>query len=83
MSRLRICFEVSGIAEDENGLPTPAGMQIDFGEVDKEVDYAEITKDLNIPGILEYMHLDGVIRPDAVTIITPEEYDERYGDDDG
>ena len=79
MTRFRICFEVNGIAEDEEGFPAPAGMQIDFGEIDKDVDYSEITKDLNISGILAYVGLDHRVSPDAVKIIPPEEYDERYG----
>lgn len=82
MKQFRIFFEVTGIAQDEKGLPVPAGMQIDFGETEKDFDYAEVTKDLNIPGILEYMHLDGLVRPENVTIITPEEYDAKYAEEE-
>ena len=82
MKQFRICFEVAGLGQDETGLPAPAGMQIDFGEVEKDFDYAEVTKDLNIPGILEYMHLTGIIQPENVTIITPEEYDAKYEEEE-
>lgn len=82
MSKLKICFEVKGMAEDDKGKPAPCGMSIDFGEIDKDVDYAEITKNINIKGILAYCHMDGIVKPEDVTIITPEEYEERYGDDE-
>lgn len=80
MARLRACFEIDGIAEDENGLPCPAGLQIDFGECSKDVPYEELTANMNIPAILRLLHLEHA-PVSAVRIITPEEYDEEYGED--
>lgn len=80
MNKVRICLEIDGIAQDEQGNPRPAGGQIELGETELNIDYHELTKDLNIPGVLKMMHLDTIVKPEDVRIITPEEYDERYGD---
>lgn len=81
MNELRICFEVQGLAVDENGKPCPAGMQISLGKTDKPVDYAELTKNINIPGILKMAALNELgVRSEDVKIITPAEYDTKYGD---
>ena len=82
MQKVRICFEIDGIAEDEQGNPCPAGAQITLGESPLNIDYHELTKDINIPGCLKIMHLDTIVKPENVRIITPEEYDERYGDEE-
>ena len=80
MSRLRVCFEIDGIAQDEHGEPCPAGLQIDFGECSKEVPYEELVKNVNIPAVLEFLHLKDA-SPEAVRIITPEQYDQEYGEE--
>ena len=80
MSRLRVCFEIDGIAEDEFGEPCPAGLQLDFGEATKDISYDELTKNIKIPRLLELACL-GHIPTSDVRIITPEEYDEKYGED--
>lgn len=82
MNKVRICFEIDGLGEDEQGNPCPAGAQISLGESPLNIDYHELTKDLNIPGCLKLMHLDTIVKPEDVRIITPEEYDERYGDEE-
>ena len=82
MNKVRICLEINGLGEDEQGNPCPAGAQITLGETELNIDYHELTKDLNIPGILKMMFLDAKFRPDDVRVITPEEYDERYGDEE-
>lgn len=80
MSRLRICFEVlTGLATHDDGSPAPAGMQLDLGETEKEIDYAQLTANISIPGVLSHFGLDSMIRPEDVQVISPEEYDERYG----
>lgn len=81
--KLQICFEIDGFAEDENGNPAPAGLAIALGETEQQVDYQLLTKNINIDSVLELTCLDGIVRPEDVRIITPEEYDEKYGDDDG
>lgn len=81
MAEIRICFEVNGIAEDEGGMPCPAGLQITLGESDKEIDYAELVKDVNIPAVLKMAFLQDYIKPENVRVITPEEYDLRFGEE--
>lgn len=82
MAKVRICFEIDGLAEDEHGNPCPTGAQITLGETEKNIDYHTMTRDLNIPNCLKLMCLDTIVKPEAVRIITPEEYDERYGDEE-
>lgn len=80
MNRLRVCFEVDGFAEDEHGEPCPAGLQLDFGEARKTIPYEELTKNINIPALLEVAGLAFISASD-VRVITPEEYDKKYGED--
>lgn len=80
MARLRICFEIDGLAEDENGTPCPAGLQLDLGETDQIVDYGELAESVNMRGLLDYACLYNIPET-AVRIITPEEYDRKYGED--
>lgn len=82
MNKVRICLEIDGIAQDEQGNPCPAGLQIDLGETDQTIDYQELTSALNIPGILNMTCLSAHVKPEDVRVITPEEYDERYGDEE-
>ena len=37
---------------------------------------------MNIESILKFVCLDGVVRSEDVKIITPEEYELNYGDDE-
>lgn len=79
MANLRICFEVTGLAFNDDGTPSPAGLQLDLGETEKEIDYAQLSADVNIPGILSLFGLEGMIDPENVKVLSPEEYDKRYG----
>ena len=80
MARLRVCFEINGLGEDEHGKPCPAGMQMDFGECSKDVPYVELTMNLNIREVLKACCLS-FVPLSAVRIITPEEYDQKYGEE--
>lgn len=80
MNRLRVCFEIDGIAVDEHGEPCPAGLQIDLGETSKTIPYEELTENINIPELLKAAGL-AFISVSDVRVITPEEYDEKYGED--
>ena len=82
MHKVRICLEINGVAEDDQGNPCPAGLQITLGETDEEIPYEELTKDLDISKLLAGAGLSSFAKPEDVTIITPEEYDERYGDEE-
>ena len=79
--RLRVCLEVDGIGMDENGKPCATGLQLDFGETTKEVPYEDLVKNLNVFEVLKVAGL-GFVSASDVRIITPEEYDEKYGEDD-
>lgn len=81
--KLRVCFEIDGLAEDEHGDPAPAGLAMTLGETEKQVDYQEFVQNISIDGVLKFVCLDGIVRPEDVRIITPEEYDEKYGDEEG
>lgn len=79
MYKVRVCFEIApsaGMAQDEQGNPGSVGGQISIGESLKEFPYEELTKDLNIEALAASLH----VKPEDITIITPAEYDERYGD---
>lgn len=80
MNELIIYFEINGLASDEHGNPCPAGMQLSLGETEKQVDYSELTRNINIPGVLKLASLDGIVKPEDVTVLTPEEYQARYSD---
>lgn len=76
MYKVRACFEVADMAVDENGRPAPAGLEITLGESVKEWPYEELISHVEIEKVAAMVNVD----PAAVTIITPQEYDERYGD---
>lgn len=82
MNKIRICFEIFGLGEDENGNRAYAGACLTLGETEKEIDYAELVKNINKGELLELCLLGGSFSPDDVRIITPEEYDSEYGSDD-
>ena len=80
--KLRICFEINGLGMDEEGNPAPVGLGMVLGETEKKIDYWEFARNISIEGVLRVTCLDGIVKPEDVRIITPEEYDEKYGDDE-
>lgn len=78
MYKVRACFEIAGMAADENGNPKPAGLQICLGESVKEWPYEDLITHVDIDKVAALVNAD----PAAITIITPQEYDERYGDEE-
>lgn len=79
MYKVRVCFEIAasaGLAQDEQNLPRPAGGQITIGESIEEFPYEKLKEYVNIDSLADALNVD----PEEITIITPEEYDERYGD---
>lgn len=82
MGDLRICFEVQGLARDENGEPCAAGVQVSFEGIMARDDISseELAEKLNVPALLEYVCLSEVVKPEDVRIISPEEYDEKYAE---
>lgn len=78
--KIRVCFEVS--VADEEGL-NAFGMQVSMGETDTAVDYEQLTKAVDIDKLISVACLDTMgVTKDAVRIITPEEYDRLYGEED-
>lgn len=76
---VKVCFEVNGIAQSEDGMPCPAGLQITVGEADREFDYMELAQAVDVSKVLKMACLEGYVKPEDVKIITPEEYDQRFG----
>lgn len=78
---LRICFEVSVM---DNGESCSFGMQVSLGETSKVIDYETLAKAVDIDNLISVACLDalGVTKED-VKIITPDIYDELYGEDNG
>ena len=78
MHKANIYLEIAGMAQDEQGNPQPVGVKISIGESKKEIPYDELTHNLNISAIAKTLD----VQPEDVAIITPEEYEERYGDEE-
>lgn len=80
--KLRICFEIAGLAEDEAGNPAPTGLVMTLGETAKEFDYWKLVRNVSIEGVLKTTCLDGIVKPEDVKVISLEEYDQKYGDEE-
>lgn len=78
--KIRICFRVRGLAVDEDGNPAPAGICLSVGESDEPVDYQRLTKDLDKEAFLRMTCLDKIVGPEDMELITPEEYDQEFGE---
>lgn len=76
MYKANIYFEIAGMAQDAQGNPKPVGVTVSIGESLKEIPYNMLTHNLNVSAIAKTLD----VQPEDVTIITPEEYAERYGD---
>ena len=86
MKKTRICLEIQGLVKDKNGNPYPGGLCLTLGEnADPEptaAEYAELVDQISIEGVLKAAMLDGLYTPADCRLITPEEYDREYGEDD-
>ena len=83
MKKLRLCLEIFGLAEDENGNKGPGGLCMTIGEIAEEkydCVYKEMVESVNLEGVLRTACLDGMFTSADCKIISPEEYDEKYGD---
>lgn len=76
MHKANIYFEIAGMAQDDQGNPKPVGVKISIGESLKEIPYDTLTHNLNVNAIAKTLN----VKPEDVVIITPDEYEERYGD---
>lgn len=77
--KIRICFELS-TRDDAGNIDSTFGLEMAIGESDKEVDYQKLTASVNKEGVLQTTCLAGIVKPEDMKIISPEEYDEKYGD---
>lgn len=86
MAMLRVCFEIQGLARDADGNACPGGLCISFGELPDDELCAEmiqkIMNQVDVAAILRATPLCGLVKPSDCRVITPEEFDEKYGDDD-
>lgn len=80
--KVRVCFELS-TRDDDGNVNGTFGLAMTIGESDKEIDYQQLTATINKEGVLRTTALVGFVKPEDVKIITPEEYDEKYGDEEG
>lgn len=82
-AEVKLFFEIDGIAEDANGNPGATGLSItvEVEDLEEIPTYEQLAADASIPGMLKVCNLEGVVKPKAVRIITPEEYAERYGEE--
>lgn len=81
MRELRICMEINGLAEDEEGNSCPGGMSLSLGMVpDEEFEdkYKQLIANLNVNEVLKFIRLDRTFSASDCRIITPEEYDRLY-----
>lgn len=86
--KIRICLEVQGLGEDEFGTPCPAGVCLQFGDNDAEEitgeEYRDYMQQVTVEHVLAVAMLDHQFAPEDCRLITPEEYDRKYGGcDDG
>ena len=85
MSNLTIYAEIQGLCEDENGNPCPGGVEMKIAVLPDEgfqEKYAQLMKEITTESFLEATGLLGMFRPEDCRIITPEEYNALYGDDE-
>ena len=84
--KIRICLEVQGLGEDECGTPCPAGICLTLGDEDAEeltgAEYRDYMQQVKIEEVLRLACLDKLYTPADCRLITPEEYDREYGEDD-
>ena len=85
MYLLRICLEADGLAEDEHGNPCPVGICLEMEYPEEKAispeKYKEGLNHVSIPAVLKAAGLDNIVKPENCRLITPDEYDERYGED--
>lgn len=79
--KIRVCFELSTRNEAGN-VDSTFGLSMTIGESGKEIDYQKLTASINKEGVLRTACLDSIVKPEDMRIITPEEYDEKYGDEE-
>ena len=79
--KLRVCFEAN-VCMDPNEGSFPVGLQLRIPDAKRQVPYDELTRGLDPMVVIREFGLEEILRPEDVRVITPDEFDERYGTDD-
>ncbi len=70
---------------DENGKPCPAGVCLTLDDEDGEemtgASYESLLEQVKIEEVLGLTCLDKLYKPADCRLITPDEYDRKYGED--
>ena len=86
MKKIRLCLEVQGLGQDDLGTPCPAGVCLTLGDEDAEemtgAEYETFLQQINIEEVLRLVCLDKLYTPADCRLITPDEYDRKYGEDE-
>ena len=83
MKEIRICMEIMGLGIDENGDPCFGGVCASLGQVSEDrfqEIYEQLIKRMSVESLLQLLYLDAFFAPADCRIITPEEYDQKYGE---
>ena len=84
MKKIRLCLEVQGLGQDDFGTPCPAGVCLTLGHEDAEemtgAEYETFLQQVKIEEVLRLVCLDKLYTPADCRLITPEEYDRKYGE---
>ena len=57
------------------------GVAMDLGETERPIDCQMLAGSIDKGALLRACGLDGAVRPEDVTILTPEEYEREYGEE--
>ncbi len=84
MKKIRLCLEVQGLGQDDLGTSCPAGVCLTLGDEDAEemtgAEYETFLQQINIEEVLRLVCLDKLYTPADCRLITPDEYDRKYGE---
>ena len=84
MKKIRLCLEVQGLGQDDFGTPCPAGVCRTLGDEDAEemtgAEYKTFLQQVKIEEVLRLVCLDKLYTPADCRLITPDEYDRKYGE---
>lgn len=84
--KIRLCLEVQGLGQDDFGTPCPAGVCLTLGDEDAEemtgAEYEAFLQQVNVEEVLRLVCLDKLYTPADCRLITPDEYDREYGEDE-
>ena len=84
MKKIRLCLEVQGLGQDDLGTLCPAGVCLTLGDEDAEemtgAEYETFLQQINIEEVLRLVCLDKLYTPADCRLITPDEYDRKYGE---